>query len=223
MKKRWKLTAALAGAVVLAFVVAGVVLASPWSNDPPAQGVGLGQGYETAQAAVSPTAVAPANDQTAAPGTHPVLPAADGELTQEEADALIFLREEEKLARDVYTVLYKKWGKNAFKNIAASETRHMDSVKTLLDAYGLADPVAIDTPGVFSNTELQQAYDTLVAQGSRSLEEALRVGVAIEELDIADLRELLAMQPNADITEVAQNLLKGSQNHLNTFTRLLGA
>ncbi len=116
-----------------------------------------------------------------------------------------------------------EWGKKTFSNIAASEQRHMDSVKTLLDAYGLADPIGADTPGVFTNAELQAAYDALVAQGSQSLEEALKVGVAIEELDIEDLQALLAMSPSADITEVAQNLLKGSQNHLASFTRLLAA
>ena len=228
MKKRWKLTAVIVAALVIALTVTGVVIASPWSNESAAGERGFGQGDGAARATattattLAPTAE-PTTDPTTAPAAHTALAPADGELTQEEAEALVFLREEEKLARDVYTALYDMWGKNAFDNIAASEAKHMASVKTLLDSYGLADPVATDTPGVFVNAELQQAYNDLVAQGSQSLEEALKVGVTIEELDIADLQELLAMQPSADIAEVAQNLLKASQNHLAAFTRLLAA
>jgi hypothetical protein len=222
MKKRWKLTAGIAGALVIALTITGVVIASPWANESQARSGGFGQGYGAPGFAATST-TAGATGAAAAPEAHPSLPPSDGELTQEQAESLVFLREEEKLARDVYTVLHELWGKNVFKNIAASESRHMDSVKTLLDAYGLADPIATDTPGVFTNAGLQQAYNDLVAQGSRSLEEALKVGVAIEELDIADLQELLAMRPSADIAEVAQNLLKASQNHLAAFTRLLAA
>ncbi len=62
-------------------------------------------------------------------------------LSQEEIDDLVYLREEEKLARDVYLHLYNTWGQWIFENIAASEQQHMDAVKTLLDRYGIHDPV----------------------------------------------------------------------------------
>lgn len=134
---------------------------------------------------------------------------------------LVFLREEEKLARDVYTALYAEWKISAFCNIAISESRHMASVKTLLDRYELMDPSAVDEPGVFANTELQTLYDQLVTQGSQSLQEALKVGVSIETLDIGDLEELISVSTRADVKNVAQNLLRGSQNHLAAFSRLL--
>jgi hypothetical protein len=142
-------------------------------------------------------------------------------LSPEEAAELIYMREEEKLARDVYLVLYDKWEVSEFENIAASESRHMASVKRLLDRYGLADPVGADVPGVFANADLQAAYDSLVAQGLQSLEDAFKVGVAIEELDIADLKELIALSTHRDVTKVAENLLQGSENHLAAFTKLL--
>jgi hypothetical protein len=86
-----------------------------------------------------------------------------GELNQVETDALLFMWEEEKLARDVYTVLGTVWTKPLFGNIAASEQVHMDSVKDLLDRYGLATPTD-DVAGVFANAELQALYTELVAQ-----------------------------------------------------------
>ena len=143
-------------------------------------------------------------------------------LSDVEKSALLFMREEEKLARDVYTTLYAKWGVPVFSTIATSESRHMASIKTLLDRYGLTDPVAVDTlPGVFVNSELQAAYTQLVAQGNRSLEEALKAGVTIETLDIEDLQALIAVSAHNDATQVAQNLLRGSQNHRAAFTRIL--
>jgi hypothetical protein len=229
MNKRWKVVAIVATALVIVLAVTGVVLAqSPWSDSssPVAagQGQGAGQGNLASKTAAAPAPATVSAVVPATSGTHAtIIAAATGDLTQAEADSLLFLREEEKLARDVYLVLFDETGKKTFSNIAASEQRHMDSVKTLLDAYGLADPVGADTPGVFSNPDLQKAYDTLVAQGSQSLAEALKVGVAIENLDIEDLQALLAIDPSADITQVAQSLLKGSENHLASFTRLLAA
>jgi hypothetical protein len=42
------------------------------------------------------------------------------ELTEEEIKDVVHLREEEKLARDVYNELYAEWGQWIFDNIAAT-------------------------------------------------------------------------------------------------------
>lgn len=139
-----------------------------------------------------------------------------GDLNQAETDALLFMWEEEKLARDVYTALGAVWTKPLFGNIAASEQTHMDSVKDLLDRYGLATPTE-DVAGVFANAELQALYTELVAQGNLSELEAIKVGAAIEEIDILDLQERLAQADQADIQQVFNALLNGSYNHLNSF------
>lgn len=145
------------------------------------------------------------------------IPASD--LSAEETASLLFMREEEKLARDVYNALYAVWGQPTFQNIAASEQAHMDEVKLLLDRYGLTDP-ALD-PGKFTDANLQALYDKLVAQGSASLADALKVGAAIEEIDILDLQTRLAQTDNADIQWVYNNLMSGSSNHLKAFTGAL--
>ncbi|BCO08276.1 hypothetical protein GF1_06520 [Desulfolithobacter dissulfuricans] len=139
------------------------------------------------------------------------------ELSSEEAAGLSKMREEEKLARDVYRVLSDQWNLPIFNNIAQSEQRHMDMVKILLDRYELADPVTDSSVGVFTDPQLQELYDALVARGKVSLVEALQVGATIEDLDIKDLQDLLARTDNQDIRTVYQNLCKGSRNHLRAF------
>lgn len=144
-------------------------------------------------------------------------------LTDEEVSGLLLMREEEKLAHDVYMYLYDVWGLNVFNNIAASEQTHTEAVKTLLDTYGIKDPVEGNTAGEFTNPELQALYDRLTAQGSESLGAALKVGAAVEEIDILDLREALGQTTNPDIQRVFDNLEKGSENHLGSFTSTLTA
>ncbi len=141
-------------------------------------------------------------------------------LSQEEIDMLYFMREEEKVAQDVYLTLYEIWGQRTFLNIAKAETRHMDRVGELLDTFGIEDIITDPTVGVFVNEELQKLYDDLVERGSESLEEALLVGALIEEVDILDLEEGLEATENKDIETVYTALLKGSVNHLKAFTRI---
>lgn len=142
-------------------------------------------------------------------------------LSTSEADGLIFMREEEKLAHDVYVTLYAQWGLPLFQNIANSEATHMDAIGVLLNRYGLADPTAGNGVGEFTNPDLQELYDLLVAQGGRSLADALKVGAAIEEIDILDLQNRLAQTSSADIKLVYGNLMRGSENHLRAFTSTL--
>jgi hypothetical protein len=137
-------------------------------------------------------------------------------LTNAEKYWLTYMREEEKLARDVYLVLYDKWRLAIFSNISQSEQTHMDAIKTLLDRYGLPDPATAEV-GVFTDHALQKLYDDLIAQGSISEVEALKLGVIIEETDIDDLNAAIATTTRKDIKTVYNNLLQGSLNHLKAF------
>ena len=144
-----------------------------------------------------------------------------GTLDEAEAAGLLYMREEEKLARDVYLALYETWGQPVFQNIAASEQAHMDAVLEQMTRSGLADPAAEAAAGQFTNPDLQALYDQLLLQGSRSLADALKVGAAIEEIDILDLNERAAQTDEAGILAVYRNLTRGSENHLRAFTRAL--
>jgi hypothetical protein len=145
------------------------------------------------------------------------IPPAD--LSEAEKTALLYMYEEEKMARDVYNALAAAWNLSIFQNIAASEQVHMDSVQSLLNRYALTVPAL--PAGQFANASLQNLYTSLVAQGSQSAAEALRVGAAIEEIDILDLQTRLAQTDNADIQWVFTNLSNGSKNHLQAFTNTL--
>ena len=143
------------------------------------------------------------------------------DLSEVEAEGLSYMREEEKLARDVYLMLYEQWGIRIFQNIAGAEETHMSAVADLLERYGLPDPAVDAAVGVFANPELQALYDQLLDEGSQSLASALRVGALVEEVDIIDLETYISQTDNEDVLLVYQNLLKGSQNHLRAFTSTL--
>lgn len=136
-------------------------------------------------------------------------------LSADEEAGILYMREEEKLARDVYLALNDIWQVRVFENIASAEQQHMDDMFALIERYELDDPAL--TPGVFTDPDLQDLYDTLVARGAESLEEALRVGALIEEVDIEDLRTDMAAADNEDILLIYGNLLAGSENHLRAF------
>jgi hypothetical protein len=87
-------------------------------------------------------------------------------LTPEQEAGLLQMREEEKLAHDVYVALYDLWQLKPFSNISAAEQTHSDAVKALLDRYGLDDPAADRAAGEFTDPTLQSLYDSLVEQGS---------------------------------------------------------
>jgi len=145
------------------------------------------------------------------------------ELTEAEIEEMVFLREEEKLARDVYLSLAETWQLPIFSQIAGAESQHMSRVLVILDLYGIADPIIDDSVGAFSNPDLGALYGTLVEQGQSSLADALGVGAMIEDLDLADLEEILALSDNDPLEFVCENLAKGSRNHLRAFMRALQA
>ncbi len=160
------------------------------------------------------------SNQTVTQSNYTLLTDTVSSLTQEQIDDLVFMYQEEKMARDVYAALADIWGVSIFSNIQNAEQNHMNAVKTLLVKYGIPVPVIEDTPGVFENSEIQALYDELVAMGEESLTSAYNVGVLIEETDIADLEARMTDAP-ADILQVYQTLLNGSYNHLNAFNRAL--
>ncbi len=160
---------------------------------------------------------------TAASNESPSVTATDAGLSDTEAEGILFMREEEKLARDVYLGLGDLWDLRIFDNIAASEQRHMDAILGLIETYGLEDPQTAEMIGVFANDDLQTLYDGLMTMGAESVEAALEVGATVEEVDIADLEEYLAGTMAGDITTVYGNLLRGSRNHLRAFVSQLEA
>ena len=142
------------------------------------------------------------------------------ELAEGELDILLEMKQEEKLAHDVYVAMFDLWGSKIFSNISFAEERHLNAVIRLLEFYGSED-ILIGEPGVFGIEEFQTLYNDMIAAGSVSAEEALKVGALIEEMDIQDLTEALDVATNHNIIMVFENLLKASRNHLRAFNREL--
>jgi len=139
------------------------------------------------------------------------------ELVQNEVDNLLFLREEEKLARDVYTYAFDLYGEVIFDNISNSEQKHMNLVLTVLDKYGISDPAEGLGMGDFSNPIIQDLYDQLILRCELSDLESFVVGAEIEDLDISDLRTMASESTNTDILDLVQKLECGSRNHMRAF------
>jgi hypothetical protein len=141
------------------------------------------------------------------------------ELDETEIDHLLFIREEEKMARDVYRVLYEKWGNPIFANIVASEQAHMDAMAKLLAFYGIDDPVKSDEIGDFTNPIIAALYSDIVDGDLKPESEidALLVGAYIEEYDILDISEAYNKTNEERIRKVYQNLYEDSYNHLDAF------
>jgi len=137
-------------------------------------------------------------------------------LTETELASLLKIKEDEKLARDVYSVLYQKWGSTVFSNISDAESNHLNAIILLLTNYGSAD-TSIGEVGVFTNNEVQKLYNELIANATLSIEAAYKTGALIEEMDIKDLNSALSGTTNENIIMVFDNLLKGSRNHLRAF------
>lgn len=141
-----------------------------------------------------------------------------------EKEDLIFMWQEEKLARDVYDSMYRKYYINPFVNIRQSERRHMAEMERLITKFNITYHVTSeDLPGYFDNVELKKLYFVCISNGSQSEKEALRAGALIEETDIKDLKERVKHTQHTAIQEAYQYLLMGSENHLRAFCRRLKA
>jgi hypothetical protein len=132
---------------------------------------------------------------------------------------LLYLIEEEKLARDVYKALDAVSISPKFKDISGAEQTHMDYISALLVTYGIKNPTIGKKAGVFTNKELSALYKTLVTKGKKSAIDAIQVGIIIEEKDLADLATLSKSITQTDIKTAIAFLKKGSENHLRAFKR----
>jgi hypothetical protein len=141
--------------------------------------------------------------------------AAVATLSSREKDGLIFIWEEEKAARDLYTSLYEKNNLSIFLNLITSEQSHMDQARAVIEKYGL--PLPENEPGIFQNQTMQQMHDELLAEGLQSDQDALQVAAAFEEISIMDLEKELAAAQAEDIRTVYQGLLAGSRKHLRSY------
>ncbi len=138
-------------------------------------------------------------------------------LSDAEIADLQYMREEEKLARDVYLTLGAEWSLQIFSNIASSEQTHTDAVAGTMERLDVEDPVVDDSIGVFVDPQLAVIYDEMVSEGMTSAVAALHVGATIEEIDMVDIQAALGRTDEPALVTLYESLLCGSRNHLRAF------
>lgn len=146
-------------------------------------------------------------------------------ISGNEKATILRMREEEKMARDVYQLLNEKWDQQVFSHISQSEIHHMSRMKTWVDKFDLTDPVLLnkDRRGVFTDETLQKLYNELKTSGIESKEDAFRAGAKVEEVDILDLKKALAETTNMELQSTYKYLISASENHLRAFVRNMAA
>lgn len=138
-----------------------------------------------------------------------------------EQSSLVFSRQEEKMAHDLYTAFGAKYDSAIWDRIATSEQRHFDAVGRLLDQFGVTDPTEGDDAGKYDDATLQGLYNGWLDDGQESEDAAFKAAIELEKRDIADLEKQIVATDNDDIKAVYERLLAGSENHLAGFTRWL--
>lgn len=141
-------------------------------------------------------------------------------LTADAKASLVYMIEEEKMARDLYDALFSSTGNAVFDRISDSEQKHYDTLETVAAKAGVDISGVSTTAGVFTNPDIQALYDSLLQQGSASLAAAYNVGVLVEQTDISDLQAGLGITNIGVVGTIYTNLMNGSQNHLAAFTNL---
>lgn len=143
----------------------------------------------------------------------------ESQLSEQDVEDLLGMYEEERLAHDVYMKLREKWSLPMFDNISSAESVHIATLANLIRNYDVDLSLYEKAEGNYANSEIQSLYGDLVARGQKSLEDAIKVGLLIEEMDIADLKARIERTKKPDIREAYQFLQRGSRNHLRAFYR----
>ena len=172
--------------------------------------------------------------------------AAANTLDFNEVTHVVFLREEEKLERDVFTILSSMYPESPiFGHIDDIEQGHTDVMKYLLDRFGIEDPNNNDNLGVFTGKAygkyFTESYRYLVGMGSLSELDALYVSAYIEELDLLDIMQCpqtiiesnnriektdqcgMVYTRNAEIRNIYHALIEGSKDDLRAYVGAIEA
>lgn len=145
------------------------------------------------------------------------------QINQSDRDALIYTMQEEKVANNFYTAMQSLYGINVFENISKAETMHMKHVKTLLDDFGIDNPVTgkYEAAGSFMDAGLEKIYNDMISNGNTSVTDALKESAKFEEMDIRDLKAFVESTQNTSIESTLNMLINASGNHLRAFVKNL--
>jgi len=195
--------------------------AGPGGAQPTGPGAFTGQGADVGPEAASGPG---AGTGPGAASGYPVLfPISDTTpLSDQEVADILFMREEEQMAHDLYSRWAGVYPLPIFSNIRDSETVHIYEVQLLMDRYDIPSDRIGNASARFYNPVIQSWYEAFSSQGDASQTGALEAGAAIEQEDIADLDAAIDHTSRLDILQVWNNLRQGSVNHESAFLQALG-
>lgn len=143
----------------------------------------------------------------------PVLTVTDS-LSADEIEFQFALREDEKMARDLYTVFAAKYSTAPqIDRIAAAENSHIACVEAVLDYYEISYPAMTAAAGLFEDAKRQAIYNEL-ADKSGTLLEVYATMAAVEEESVSAYKSVQSEITNENIALVITNMIKASSNHL---------
>ena len=147
--------------------------------------------------------------------------AAQVTLTPNEIQWLIYIREEEKMARDLYIGMYNSWGLSIFKSISEEEQEHINAMLELFKMYSIVDPLAGDVPRNYTNQHIANLHTSLLTQGMQSNKDGLKACALQEEISMQDLDLAMKSTQQQAINKVYSELQRDSINHLRSFIHSL--
>ncbi len=133
------------------------------------------------------------------------------QITETEAGDLQLLREEEKLARD----LFRDWSDRSelFGAVAHSKQLHFEIVGALLQRHQVTDRT-LGGEGLYVFPQLQTLHQELLARGGSTELEALAAGAELHERDLVGLEEAAGRSQLEDVRASLAEIQRGARNHL---------
>lgn len=143
-------------------------------------------------------------------------------LSADEIEFLFAIREDEKVARDLYTSFSALYPASVqIAKIKTAEDSHIACIEAVLDYYEISYP-AMTATGVFEDAERQALYNDLVDK-SATLLETFGTMAVIEEETVLAYKSVQSEITNENISLVVANMIKASSNHLKAAVRQITA
>lgn len=139
-------------------------------------------------------------------------------LTADETEFLYAIREDEKIAHDVYAAFSALYpAAKTISKIMTAESSHISAAEAVLDYYEIEYPPLSDT-GIFEDADRQALYNDLITKGT-TLIKAYGTMALMEEETVYAYKSIQNQLTNSNLSLLLSQLIKASSNHLRATVR----
>lgn len=135
-------------------------------------------------------------------------------LASADVAGLLTVRAEDKAGEDAYRMFANRYGRPVFANLAASQVSQAQTITMMMSRFGVSDPTSGAPAGSFTDPTAQRMYDTMMAAGSASADQALKAMAAFEREHAADLQRLQSQTSQPDLRQMYATMMRASASHL---------